>query len=47
MGAIVKDVIHVSDKEAADDFASLLARIGKPNEIVEHLVNVPARLCFG
>ena len=27
MGIMAKEVIHVSDKEAASDFASLLARV--------------------
>jgi antitoxin (DNA-binding transcriptional repressor) of toxin-antitoxin stability system len=37
MGVMAKDVIHVSDKEAADDFASLLARVREGAEVViEH-----------
>ena len=34
---MAKDVIHVSDKEAANDFASLLARVREGAEVViEH-----------
>jgi antitoxin (DNA-binding transcriptional repressor) of toxin-antitoxin stability system len=37
MGSMAKDVIHVSDKEAASDFASLLARVREGAEVViEH-----------
>ena len=37
MRVMVKNVIHVSDKEAADDFASLLARVREGAEVViEH-----------
>jgi prevent-host-death family protein len=37
MGVMGKDVIHVSDEEAANDFASLLARVSEGTEIViEH-----------
>lgn len=37
MGVMAKHVIHVSDKEAADDFASLLARVREGAEVViEH-----------
>jgi antitoxin (DNA-binding transcriptional repressor) of toxin-antitoxin stability system len=37
MGVMGKDVIHVSDKEAASDFASLLARVRAGAEvIIEH-----------
>ncbi len=37
MGVMTKDVIHVSDKEAASDFASLLARVCEGAEVViEH-----------
>jgi antitoxin (DNA-binding transcriptional repressor) of toxin-antitoxin stability system len=37
MGSMAKDVIHVSDKEAASDFASLLARVREGAEvIIEH-----------
>jgi antitoxin (DNA-binding transcriptional repressor) of toxin-antitoxin stability system len=37
MGVMVKDVIHISDKEAASDFASLLARVRDGAEVVvEH-----------
>src|ERR1700681_472250 len=37
MGMMAKDVIHVSDKEAASDFASLLARVREGTEVViEH-----------
>jgi antitoxin (DNA-binding transcriptional repressor) of toxin-antitoxin stability system len=36
-GSMAKDVIHISDKEAASDFASLLARVREGAEvIVEH-----------
>lgn len=34
---MAKDVIHISDKEAANDFASLLARVREGAEfIIEH-----------
>src|SRR6266849_1600341 len=37
MGSMAKNVIHVSDKEAASDFASLLARVREGAEVViEH-----------
>lgn len=37
MGSMAKDVIHVSDKEAANDFASPLARVREGAEvIIEH-----------
>lgn len=37
MGVMAKDVIHISDKEAASDFASLLARVREGAEVViEH-----------
>lgn len=37
MGVMAKHVIHVSDKEAASDFASLLARVREGAEVViEH-----------
>jgi antitoxin (DNA-binding transcriptional repressor) of toxin-antitoxin stability system len=37
MGVMAKDVIHVSDKDAASDFASLLARVREGAEVViEH-----------
>jgi antitoxin (DNA-binding transcriptional repressor) of toxin-antitoxin stability system len=37
MGVMAKDVIHVSDREAASDFASLLARVREGAEVViEH-----------
>jgi antitoxin (DNA-binding transcriptional repressor) of toxin-antitoxin stability system len=37
MGVMGNDVIHVSDKEAASDFASLLARVRAGAEvIIEH-----------
>lgn len=37
IGVMAKDVIHVSDKEAAVDFASLLARVREGAEVViEH-----------
>jgi prevent-host-death family protein len=37
MGSMAKDVIHISDKEAASDFASLLARVrGGFEVIIEH-----------
>jgi antitoxin (DNA-binding transcriptional repressor) of toxin-antitoxin stability system len=37
MGSMAKDVIHISDKEAASDFASLLARVREGAEvIIEH-----------
>ena len=37
MGSMAKDVIHVSDKDAASDFASLLARVREGTEvIIEH-----------
>jgi antitoxin (DNA-binding transcriptional repressor) of toxin-antitoxin stability system len=37
MGSMAKDVIRVSDKEAASDFASLLARVREGAEvIIEH-----------
>jgi len=37
MGSMAKDVIHVSDKEATSDFASLLARVREGAEvIIEH-----------
>jgi prevent-host-death family protein len=37
MSPMAKDVIHVSDKEAARDFASLLARVREGAEVViEH-----------
>src|SRR5436309_12848254 len=37
MGSMAKDVIHVSDKEAASDFASLLARVSEGAEgVIEH-----------
>ena len=37
MGYMTKDVIHISDKEAASDFASLLARVREGAEvIIEH-----------
>jgi antitoxin (DNA-binding transcriptional repressor) of toxin-antitoxin stability system len=34
MGAMAKDVIHISDKEAASDFASLLGRVREGAEVV-------------
>lgn len=34
MVVMAKDVIHVSDKEAANDFASLLARVREGTEVV-------------
>jgi antitoxin (DNA-binding transcriptional repressor) of toxin-antitoxin stability system len=37
MGSVAKDVIYISDKEAANDFASLLARVRESVEvIIEH-----------
>jgi prevent-host-death family protein len=37
MSVMAKDVIHVSDKDAANDFASLLARVREGAEVViEH-----------
>lgn len=37
MGSTAKDVIHISDKEAASDFASLLARVREGAKvIIEH-----------
>ena len=37
MGVMAKNVIHISDKEAANDFASLLARVREGAEVViEH-----------
>jgi antitoxin (DNA-binding transcriptional repressor) of toxin-antitoxin stability system len=37
MAVMAKDVIHVSDKEAAEDFAALLARVREGAEVViEH-----------
>ena len=33
-GPMAKDVIHVSDKEAASDFASLLARVREGAEVI-------------
>jgi prevent-host-death family protein len=37
MGVMTKDVIHVTDKEAASNFASLLARVREGAEVViEH-----------
>jgi antitoxin (DNA-binding transcriptional repressor) of toxin-antitoxin stability system len=37
MGSMAKDVIHISDKEAASDFASLLARVREGAEfVIEH-----------
>lgn len=37
MGIMAKDVIHISDKDAANDFASLLARVRQGAEVViEH-----------
>ena len=37
MGSMAKEVIRVSDKEAASDFASLLARVREGAEvIIEH-----------
>lgn len=34
MGSMAKDVIHVSDKEAASEFASLLARVREGSEVI-------------
>jgi prevent-host-death family protein len=37
MGSMAKDVIHISDKEAASEFASLLDRVREGAEvIIEH-----------
>jgi len=37
MGVMAKDVIHISDEDAANDFASLLARVRDGAEVViEH-----------
>jgi prevent-host-death family protein len=37
MGIMAKDVIHISDRDAANDFASLLARVREGAEVViEH-----------
>ena len=37
MGSMPKDVIHISDKEAASDFASLLARVLKSSAVAFQL----------
>ncbi|MGC0778271.1 MAG: hypothetical protein WCD68_13770 [Candidatus Acidiferrum sp.] len=34
MAYMAKDVIHISDKEAASDFASLLARVREGAEVI-------------